>query len=143
MTFGGGPLNNFVFQATVKMAELLRQNPAEIGLVSTVSGLLTKQACALWSASPGAGGWAFADVTEQVREVSEVCGLVAGYRGTGSVAGYTVIYQGSDPWRAVAVFDLPGGERTVAYSEDAHVMESMLSRECCGFSYQLAEGKFQ
>ena len=143
MTFGGGPLNNFVFQATVKMAELLRQNPAEIGLVSTVSGLLTKQACALWSASPGAGGWAFADVTEQVREVSEVCELVAGYRGTGSVAGYTVIYQGSDPWRAVAVFDLPGGERTVAYSEDAHVMESMLSRECCGFSYQLAEGKFQ
>lgn len=143
MTFGGGPLNNFVFQATVKMAQLLRQNRDEIGLVSNVSGMLTKQACALWSAAPGEKGWAFADVTEQVREASAVCELVAGYRGAGTVAGYTVIYQGMEPWRAVAVFDLPGGERTVAYSEDSRVMTLMLSRECCGVAYQLAEGKFQ
>ena len=143
MTFGGGPLNNFVFQATVRMARLLRQNPGETGLVTTVSGLLTKQACALWSASPGVDGWACADVTEQVRRVSEECDLVANYSGTGSVAGYTVLYQGLDPWRAVAVFDLPDGQRTVAYSEDNQVMELMMTQECCGAIYQLAEGRFQ
>jgi len=143
MTFGGGPLNNFVFQATVKMAELLRQNPGETGLVTAVSGLLTKQACALWSCSPGADGWACADVTEQVRQVSEVCDLVASYSGKGSVAGYTVLYQGLDPWRAVAVFDLPDGRRTVAYSEDAYLLEQMMVQECCGATYQLADGRFR
>ena len=143
MTFGGGPLNNFVFQATVKMAQLLRQNPEEVGLVTTVSGMLTKQACALWSATPGAGGWACADVTEQVRQESEVCELVADYHGSALVAGYTVLYQGLEPWRAVAVFDLPDGRRTVAYSEDSAMLEHMMAQECCGESYQVANGSFQ
>jgi acetyl-CoA C-acetyltransferase len=142
MTFGGGPLNNFVFQALVRMARLLRQNPGEIGLVTAVSGLLTKQACALWSATPGADGWAFADVTEQVREQSETCVLVSNFRGSGRVAGYTVLYQGLEPWRAVAVFDLPDGRRTVAYSEDRQLMAQMMARECCGTTYRMADGIF-
>ena len=143
MTFGGGPLNNFVFQATVKMARLLRENPRETGLVTTVSGLLTKQACALWSATPAPRGWRFADVTEQVRQATELCAVVADYRGEGSVAGYTVLYQGANPWRAVAVFDLPGGERTVAYSEDPQLLELMMTQECCGVVFAVAEGQFQ
>lgn len=142
MTFGGGPLNNFVYQATVRMAQLLRQNPHEIGLVTTVSGLLTKQACALWSATPGADGWACADVTEQVHRESEVCNLVAQYSGTGLVAGYTVLFQGSNAWRAVAVFDLPEGSRTVAYSEDGQLMEQMMTQECCGLSFRVENGIF-
>lgn len=142
MTFGGGPLNNFVFQATVKMAQLLRQNPVEVGLVTTVSGMLTKQACAVWSATPGADGWACADVTEQVRRESDECELVADYSGTALVAGYTVLYQGLDPWRAVAVFDLPDGSRTVAYSEDAQMLEYMMAQECCGERYELEGGTF-
>lgn len=142
MTFGGGPLNNFVFQALVRMAKLLRQNPGEIGLVTTVSGLLTKQACALWSATPGADGWAYADVTEQVREQSETCVLVSNFTGKGLVAGYTVLYQGMEPWRAVAVLDLPDGRRTVAYSEDRQLMAQMMTQECCGITYRMADGLF-
>tara|TARA_R110002124_G_scaffold1676_5_gene10413 strand:- start:50 stop:1525 length:1476 start_codon:yes stop_codon:yes gene_type:complete len=142
MTFGGGPLNNFVFQATVKMAQLLRQNPGEAGLVTAVSGMLTKQACAVWSATPGTEGWACADVTERVREQSGECELVAQYTGPASVAGYTVLYQGMDPWRAVAVFDLPDGRRTVAYSEEPQLMQHMMAQECCGETYQVADGNF-
>ncbi|CAA0126351.1 Uncharacterised protein [Halioglobus japonicus] len=142
MTFGGGPLNNFVFQATVKMAQLLREDPAEVGLVTTVSGMLTKQACALWSATPGADGWACADVTEQVSRESGVCELVADYAGSGLVAGYTVLYQGLDPWRAVAVFDLSDGSRTVAYSEEPEMLAHMMAQECCGERYQIEGGTF-
>jgi len=143
MSFGGGPLNNFVFQAMVRMVQLLRQNPQEIGLVTAVSGLLTKQGCALWSATPGANGWACADVTDQVREATELCDLVAGFSGNGTVAGYTVLYQGQDPWRAVAVFDLPDGRRTVAYNDHPEVMAKMLLQEYCGETFQLADGRFQ
>jgi len=142
MSFGGGPLNNFVFQATVRMAQLLRQNPAEAGLVTTVSGMLTKQACALWSSTPNPGGWTFTDVTERVRQASEVCELVADYAGEASVAGFTVLYQGAEPWRAVAVFDLPGNRRTVAYSEDPQLLQMMQERECCGAVFTLAQGQF-
>jgi len=142
MTFGGGPLNNFVFQATVKMAQLLRENPGETGLVTTVSGLLTKQACGLWCTEPPANGWAFADVTDEVRVSTPLCELVADYEGCATVAGYTVLYRGMDPWRAVAVFDLPGKRRTVCYSEDVAIMEDMMARECCGESYRLSNGQF-
>ena len=142
MTFGGGPLNNFVFQATVRMAQLLRQHPDEVGLVTTVSGMLTKQACALWSAAPNPGGWICKDVTGQVREASVIRELVADYQGEGSVAGYTVLYQGSEPWRAVAIFDLPGERRTVAYSEEPGLLQSMQEREFCGEVFTLAEGRF-
>ena len=72
MTFGGGPLNNFVFQATVRMAKLLRSRPDEVGLVTTVSGMLTKQACALWSTAANPDGWVCADVTEQVRRATDI-----------------------------------------------------------------------
>lgn len=143
MTFGGGPLNNFVFQAMVRMVKLLRQSPEETGLVTAVSGMLTKQACALWSATPGTNGWSSVDVTEEVQAASDVRELVANYGGEAKVAGYTVLYQGLDPWRAVAVLDLPDGRRTVAYSEDQQLIEQMLSQECCGSVYRVAGGKFQ
>lgn len=142
MTFGGGPLNNFVFQATAKMAQLLRQNPTETGLVTTVSGMLTKQACALWSAVPNPGGWSFTDVTEQARAASDIREIVAQYSGAAVVAGYTVLYQGSDPWRAVAVLDLPDGARTVAYSEEPELMQSMQEQEYCGRQLSVANGQF-
>ena len=67
---------------------------------------------------------------------------MADYQGEGTVAGYTVLYQGREPWRAVAVFDLPGGQRTVAYSEDEQMLQQMMTRECCQRAYQVAAGQF-
>lgn len=142
MTFAGGPLNNFVFQATVKMAQCLRADPGAVGLVTTVSGMLTKQACALWSASPGQSEWACADVTREVAAASPACELVGDYSGEGSVAGYTVLYQGAEPWRAVAVFDIPQERRTVAYSEDPQLIARMLNEECCRARFSVASGQF-
>jgi acetyl-CoA C-acetyltransferase len=142
MTFAGGPLNNFVFQATVKMAHILRRQPAEVGLVTNVSGMLTKQACALWSATPNKEGWGFADVTERVRRESELCEVVAEYNGEGVVAGYTVLYEGDQPSRAVAVLDISEGRRTVAYSQDESLIQAMLEEECCGKSVTVHDGQF-
>ncbi len=142
MTFAGGPLNHFVFQSTVKMAQCLREDPQAVGLVTTVSGMLTKQACALWSAQPGDASWAAADVTREVAAATGVCELVADYQGEASVAGYTVLYQGDNPWRAVAVFDLPQDRRTVAYSEDPALIDRMLTQECCRATFTLGGGQF-
>lgn len=142
MTFGGGPLNNFVLQVTVKMAQLLRRQPGETGMVTSISGMNTKQACALYSTQPGEGGWQFADVTEAVREATELCEIVGDYAGPAVIAGYTVLYQGENAWRGVAVLDLPDGRRTVAYSEDPSVIEAMHGEECCGRDTSVDEGVF-
>lgn len=53
MAFAGGPFNNFTYQATAAMATRLRSHPGALGLVTTVSGLLTKPALAVWSTEPG------------------------------------------------------------------------------------------
>ncbi|MBW2243136.1 MAG: acetyl-CoA acetyltransferase, partial [Deltaproteobacteria bacterium] len=53
MTFAGGPLNNFVLQAAVKMAQVLRDDPGSIGMLNAVSGMLTKQGVSLWSTEAG------------------------------------------------------------------------------------------
>lgn len=142
MTFAGGPLNNFVLQATVRMAQLLRDQPTELGLVTSVSGMLTKQACALWSAMPGDNPYTHIDVTEEVRAQSPQCELVADYEGAAPVVGYTVLFQGDQPWRAVAVFDLPQKRRTVAFSEEPVLLAEMQGEECCGREFVLSGGQF-
>jgi acetyl-CoA C-acetyltransferase len=81
-------------------------------------------------------------VTERVRSEIALCEIVPDYAGPGTVAGYTVLYQGETPWRAVAVFDLPGDKRFVAYSENVDIVSRMLARECCGDRFSIHSGQF-
>jgi len=96
----------------------------------------------VYAAQPGAAGWQFADVTDAVREATTLCELVGDYEGAATIAGYTVLYQGDKPWRAVAICDLPNGARTVVYSEDSVVVEGLLSGEFVGRSVAVIEGQF-
>lgn len=142
MTFAGGPLNNFVLQATVKMTQLLRDSPGETGLVTCVSGMNTKQACALYATQPNPDGWRCADVTAEVQAATQLCELVGGYDGAATIVGYTVLYQGDTAWRGVAVCDLPDGSRTVAYSEQSSILAAMQNTEFCGRQVVVREGQF-
>ena len=47
MPFAGGPLNNYMIHATAQMLEKIRDRPSEIGLITGVSGMMTKQALAI------------------------------------------------------------------------------------------------
>lgn len=143
MTFGGGPLNNYVLQASCRMAELLRTDDDKaLGLVTSVSGMLTKQGFGLWSNQPGGGAFEYVDVTAQVKVDCDAVELIANAEGSGSIAGYTVLYNGEEPARAIAVCDIDGERRTVAYSEDAPVMQRMISEDLCGVPVTLSRGCF-
>jgi acetyl-CoA C-acetyltransferase len=104
--------------------------------------MLTKQACALWSCQPNPDGFRFADVSEETRARAEVRDVVADYCGEAVVAGFTVLYQGDTPWRAVAVLDIPDGRRTVAYSEQPGLLAQMMAREYCGEAVTVQAGQF-
>jgi acetyl-CoA C-acetyltransferase len=140
MRFAGGPLNNYVLQATARMAEVLRADPGSLGLVTTVSGFLTKQGIALWSNEPPVGGFGSADVSAEVAAGTATRELVTDAAGPASIAGYTVLYLGDAAVKAIAVCDLPDGRRAVAASEDRDLAAAMTREEFCGRAVVVATG---
>jgi acetyl-CoA C-acetyltransferase len=143
MTFGGGPLNNYVLQATCKMAQILRSDPGAKGMVTSVSGMLTKQGFGLWSTESGGQRFANVDVSDEVMAVDNGVELVDAHQGGAVILGYTVLFAASDPARAIAVCELPDGKRTVVFSADSIIMEKMMTEDLCGRSVQLVDGEFQ
>ncbi len=127
MAFAGGPFNHFVLQSMCVLGARLRGEPAEQGLVTTVSGMLSKPGLAVWSATPPAGrGGAFgADLATEAIAATEVVPVVdvaPATRTAATVASFTVTYggpEGLEPVRAAVVADLPDGVRTAATCEDA------------------------
>ena len=132
MAAAGGPLNNYVLQATIRMAEVLRRGPGSTGLVTSISGFMNKVGYGLWSTEPPASGFRFEDVTDEVAAASPARELAADYEGPARVLGYTVAYLGDAPLEGVAVCETPDGRRTIGISRDPGLMDAMMSRELCG-----------
>ena len=132
MSFAGGPFNNYVLQSTCRMAELLRQGFGKTGLVSSVSGLLTKHGFGLWASDPPEGGFRFDDVTDAIAQASRPRPVLADYVGPGRVAGYTVVHDKSGPVAGVIVGDVEGDRRVVATTHSRELMETMQTTEFCG-----------
>jgi len=126
MTFAGGPFNNFVFQATVAMAERLRNDRGSFGLVTVVSGLLTKPGLTVWSTQrPDAV--LVADLVEDARAATPVAPLDEQPAGAGRIATYTVVGG-----RVVAIIDLESGARAVAALDDAELAVRAREQELIG-----------
>ena len=143
MTFAGGPLNNYVLQATARMAEVLRADPGTLGLVTSVSGMLTKQGAGLWSTRPPDPAARFVDVTAEVADATATVDLDPVYEGPATVAGYTVVYADGSPQLALAVCDTPGGRRAVAAADaadDPDLAKAMVSDEWCGRAVTIGPG---
>ena len=142
MTFGGGPLNNFVLQSVARMAQLLREDPGSRGLVSAVSGILTKQGFCIWSTEPGTGAFQYDDVSKQVAAALETIEIDESANGPASVRAYTVLCEGGEPVRAIAWCDTDRGHRTVAGSSDPALLRDATEHELCGRDVTLSEGEF-
>jgi acetyl-CoA C-acetyltransferase len=138
MAFAGGPYNNYVLQATCRMAELMRGGRGRHGLVSSVSGVLTKQAFGLWSREPARDGFVLRDVSDDVARAVATVPIVEQASGDASIAGYTVLHEADKPPRGVAVVDAAGG-RAVVQTEDPALVARMESVELCGTRVRLID----
>jgi acetyl-CoA C-acetyltransferase len=127
MAFAGGPFNHFVLQSLSVLGRRLREEPAELGLLTTVSGMLSKPGLAVWSATPpgGRGEPLLADLAAEAIAATEVVPVVevppAGTTAA-RVVSFTVTYGGEDglePVRTAVVAELPDGVRAAATCEDA------------------------
>ena len=132
MRFAGGPLNNYSLQALATLGEKLREKPTSKGLVSNVSGILTKIGFGLWSGKPPPQGFSYADVTQQAARTTELCSLNINATGIGQVSGYTVKFKDNHPKQGIAFCDMPDGCRTIVNTSDPKVIDVMLQKEFCG-----------
>lgn len=142
MAFAGGPYNHFSLEGVARMVEVLRAatGPRRIGLVSNLSGIFGKQGCVVLSNVAREGGYAYEDVTRAVAKVDQPLPLNEAYTGPATIVGYTVVFQRDHPSHAIAICDTPAGERTVARSEDASLLEAMMREEFCGHPVQITAG---
>lgn len=140
MAFAGGPLNNFVLQAMVTMVRTLRADPGSVGLVSAVSGMLTKQGVSLWSTEPRGAGFGFDDVSDAVEADSRRCTVVDGASGTARVVTFTVIYAGDAPATGILLCELDVHRRAIVQVTDPTLMDAMTREEFCGRRLTLKDG---
>ena len=117
MTFAGGPLNSYVLHSTAAMAVVLRADPGSVGLVTSVSGMLTKPGMAMWSTEPG-DGFRLGDVTDEALSATETRPLDPDGVGDGRIVAHTVVHERGVPARLVALVELDDGRRTVAVDAD-------------------------
>lgn len=137
MAFAGGPFNNFTYQATAAMADRLRSDPGSRGLVTTVSGLLTKPALAVWSSDPGP--LLVDDLAEQARAatpqrqvVDSPADVTADQARGARIASLTVTYSGEDASSAFVIADLADGRRWIGTSNDPDLLERAQRTELIG-----------
>ena len=132
MALAGGPLNNYVLQALVVLVGALRDDPAAVGLSTSVSGFLAKQGFGIWSATPSVA-FCHEDVSAAAMAADAPAREVdAGFVGPAEVASWTVEHRSGVPFRAVVVCDTPSGARTLASTGDAATCAAMLDGDWTG-----------
>jgi acetyl-CoA C-acetyltransferase len=149
MSFAGGPFNHYVLMSLVALGRRLRAEPRELGLLTTVSGMLSKPGLAVWSASPPAGPLLAADLTAEALAATAVLPVVAApppAPTSAVVSSFTVTYggpQGLDPVRAVVVADLADGTRTAATSDDAETARLATAEGLVGRTVEVKDTTFR
>ncbi len=140
LTFGGGPLNDYVLHSIARMVEVLRADPGSLGLVTANGGFLTKHAFGVYSTEPPPRAWRHEDLQAEVdctprREAAvEAEGAVA-------IESYTVMYDDSGPKVGHAACLLEDGRRTWANTTDADLLGAMTREEFCGRRARVTGGE--
>ena len=150
MAFAGGPFNHFVLQSLGVLGRRLRDEPAELGLLTTVSGMLSKPGLAVWGATPPEGtvGSLRADLAAEAVAATEIVPVVdvpPAEATAANVVSFTVTYGGEaglEPARTAIVADLPDGVRTAATCEDAGTARLAISEGLIGRAVEVKDTTF-
>jgi acetyl-CoA C-acetyltransferase len=136
MPFAGGPFNSFTFQATAAVVERLRTAPDALGMVTTVSGLLTKPGLMIWGASPGPDELV-ADLGEEAAAATGTLESTDDASGTATVVTGTATYQGMDRVGGFVLADLADGRRWIGATTDPALLDAIEARSAVGQPVQV------
>lgn len=118
LTFAGGPWNNYVMHSIATMAEKLAAAPGSTGLITANGGYLTKHAFGVYSTTPPAGGFRWADVQDEVdREPTR--SEDSDFAGVGTLETWTVPFdRDGKPDKAFLAVRTPTQARALAVVHD-------------------------
>lgn len=133
LTFGGGPLNNYVMHSIARTVELVRASPGARGLVTANGGYLTKHAMGVYSTDAPASDFQCIEVQDEVDALPKR-DCVVDHDGDVTIESYTVMFGADGPTIGHVACLLPDGRRTWANTEDQDVMSAMTREEFCGRS---------
>ena len=131
MSFAGGPLNHYVLCSTTQLIEKLRKNREKIGLITGVSGLMTKQSYALWS-DYYIDKFSMVDVTDQAKKIDKPIPLSNKNSGTATIIGYTILLDKDNCKKAVIYAECRDKKRLIFNSKNLEVINSMEISEWIG-----------
>ena len=133
LTFGGGPIGNYMGHATAAMVDALRGGEGTTGLLFANGGFATHNHAIVLSTRPlpGAGAAHAYDVQAEADAArGTVPELVKDYAGPARIETYTVFYaRDGSATHGVVVARTPEGARTLARVEDAPTIAWLTSGE--------------
>ena len=139
LTFGGGPLNNYVMHSIARTVELLRETPGGHALVTANGGNLYKHAIGVYASEPPQHGFRCADVKQEIAALpSRTC--LPSYTGLTTIEAYTVMYYEDKPELGHVSCLTDAGERTWVNVEDPLLLEEMVANEFCGQRLGVSHG---
>ena len=131
MPFAGGPLNNYMLHATAQMLMKIRKNTNEIGLITGVSGMMTKQALAIWGKEP-VMDFESMDVTAEAEKLEIPVPMSDLKQGNAKIIGCTTLYEKINPSKAIFYAEDSQGHRLVLTSTDNEMINKVEEEECVG-----------
>jgi len=142
LTFGGGPLNNYVMHSIARTVELLRGKPDGYALVTGNGGNLYKHAHGIYSGGPPAQDFQHDDVKEEIAALpSREC--LPEYEGDASIESYTVMYRNDRPVIGHVSCRTPKGARAWVNTEDPELVGAMVGEEFCGRRVSVRDGQLR
>ena len=131
MSFAGGPLNSYVLHSLAKMVSKIRKTKDSSGIVTGVSGMMTKQSYALLSSNP-LMNFTHKDFTEFAAKKEKPVEISSLIDGTGIVIGYTILNKTEENYKAVIFIDCSDNKRKLITSDDMSIIKSMENKEWVG-----------
>lgn len=130
MSFSGGPLNHYVLTASVKMIQEIRSNSSKIGLITGVSGMMTKQSYALWAKEPLIN-FVYKDVSDETANFNLSRKLSKRKKGKATVIGYTIIKE-REKKKAVIFSEDCDQNRKILITKEEEFIKNMENEEWVG-----------
>ena len=140
LTFGGGPLNNYVMHAIARTVERLRGKPGAKALVTGNGGNLYKHAHGVYGSEPPRRDFRCANVQAEIAATPGRECLPA-YDGAATIESYTVMYAEGEPHVGHVACLTPAGRRAWVNVEDRDLAREMTREEFCGRPVRIAAGE--
>tara|TARA_Y100001958_G_scaffold144057_1_gene121560 strand:+ start:764 stop:2215 length:1452 start_codon:yes stop_codon:yes gene_type:complete len=135
MTFAGGPYNNFMLQGLSQLTKQVRESQTT-GVITSVSGMLTKQGLISLSAQQPPSGIYLSDISDKTQSGTDTIQIEPEMYGNAKVVSSTVSYSASAP-KVYVLAENPDTQRRLLVSDSDTVIEEFLKNHKIGETIQI------